>query len=67
MTWLLDFEGYSMRNAPAIRTSLAVLHTLQVRPAPCAAPCVSCSGVACCGCFCGCLMYGWQHVLVQSL
>ncbi|WIA18642.1 hypothetical protein OEZ85_003348 [Tetradesmus obliquus] len=29
MTWLLDFEGYSMRNAPAIRTSLAVLHTLQ--------------------------------------
>lgn len=31
MTWLLDFEGYSMRNAPAIRTSLAVLHTLQVR------------------------------------
>ncbi|KAF6254282.1 CRAL-TRIO domain-containing protein [Scenedesmus sp. NREL 46B-D3] len=29
MTWLLDFVGYSMRNAPAIRTSLAVLHTLQ--------------------------------------
>lgn len=29
MTWLLDFEGYSMRNAPAIRTSLQVLHTLQ--------------------------------------
>eukprot|EP00878_Enallax_costatus_P038091 GHUV01043242.1.p1 GENE.GHUV01043242.1~~GHUV01043242.1.p1 ORF type:complete len:239 (+),score=55.01 GHUV01043242.1:696-1412(+) len=29
MTWLIDFEGYSMRNAPAIRTSLQVLHTLQ--------------------------------------
>jgi hypothetical protein len=43
MTWLLDFEGYSMRNAPAIRTSLAVLHTLQVRPAQhCLAPCALC-------------------------
>jgi hypothetical protein len=40
MTWLLDFEGYSMRNAPAIRTSLAVLHTLQVRPTHCLALCV---------------------------
>ncbi|KAF8064679.1 pitC [Scenedesmus sp. PABB004] len=29
MTWLLDFEGYSLRNAPAVRTSLSVLHTLQ--------------------------------------
>lgn len=29
MTWLLDFEGYSMRNAPAVRTSMHVLHTLQ--------------------------------------
>jgi polyribonucleotide 5'-hydroxyl-kinase len=29
MTWLIDFEGYSLRNAPAVRTSLGVLHTLQ--------------------------------------
>eukprot|EP00879_Flechtneria_rotunda_P003493 GHRR01003723.1.p1 GENE.GHRR01003723.1~~GHRR01003723.1.p1 ORF type:complete len:296 (+),score=96.30 GHRR01003723.1:372-1259(+) len=29
MTWLIDFVGYSMRNAPAVRTSLSVLHTLQ--------------------------------------
>jgi hypothetical protein len=29
MTWLIDFEGYSLRNAPAVRTSLSVLHTLQ--------------------------------------
>eukprot|EP00775_Hariotina_reticulata_P009392 gene9392-9555_t len=29
MTWLIDFEGYSMRNAPAIRTSVNVLHMLQ--------------------------------------
>jgi hypothetical protein len=29
MTWLIDFEGYSMRNAPAVRTSLGVLHILQ--------------------------------------
>ena len=31
MMWLIDFEGYSLRNAPAVRTSLGVLHTLQVR------------------------------------
>lgn len=30
MMWLIDFEGYSLRNAPAVRTSLGVLHTLQV-------------------------------------
>jgi hypothetical protein len=30
MTWLVDFVGYSMRNAPSIRTSLEVLHALQV-------------------------------------
>lgn len=30
MTWLLDFGGYTMRNAPAIRTSVTVLQTLQV-------------------------------------
>ena len=29
MTWLLDFEGYALRNAPTIKTSLAVLATLQ--------------------------------------
>eukprot|EP00882_Tetradesmus_deserticola_P003067 GHRQ01003256.1.p1 GENE.GHRQ01003256.1~~GHRQ01003256.1.p1 ORF type:complete len:298 (+),score=113.14 GHRQ01003256.1:180-1073(+) len=29
MTWLLDFVGYSIRNAPAVRTSLTVLNTLQ--------------------------------------
>lgn len=29
MTWLLDFVGYSMRNAPSARTSLDVLHVLQ--------------------------------------
>lgn len=32
MMWLIDFEGYSLRNAPAVRTSLGVLHTLQVWP-----------------------------------
>jgi hypothetical protein len=31
MMWLIDFEGYSLRNAPAVRTSLGVLYTLQVR------------------------------------
>lgn len=31
MTWLVDFVGYSMRNAPSVRTSVEVLHTLQVR------------------------------------
>ena len=39
MMWLIDFEGYSLRNAPAVRTSLGVLHTLQVRPG-CVAGCV---------------------------
>lgn len=29
MTWLIDFEGYAMRNAPAIKTSLSCLHILQ--------------------------------------
>ncbi|KAI8475407.1 MAG: CRAL/TRIO domain-containing protein [Monoraphidium minutum] len=29
MTWLVDFVGYSMRNAPSVRTSVDVLHTLQ--------------------------------------
>ena len=31
MTWLVDFVGYSMRNAPSVRTSIDVLHVLQVR------------------------------------
>ena len=31
MAWLIDFVGYSMRNAPSVRTSIEVLHTLQVR------------------------------------
>ena len=31
MAWLVDFVGYSMRNAPSVRTSVEVLHTLQVR------------------------------------
>jgi len=30
MMWLIDFEGYSLRNAPAVRTSVGVLHILQV-------------------------------------
>uniref|UniRef100_A0A7S0VLS0 CRAL-TRIO domain-containing protein n=1 Tax=Polytomella parva TaxID=51329 RepID=A0A7S0VLS0_9CHLO len=29
MCWLLDFEGYSLRNAPPIRTSLHCNHILQ--------------------------------------
>lgn len=29
MMWLIDFEGYSLRNAPAVRTSVGVLHILQ--------------------------------------
>jgi polyribonucleotide 5'-hydroxyl-kinase len=29
MTWLIDFEGYSMRNAPPIRTSINVMQILQ--------------------------------------
>lgn len=29
MTWLLDFGGYSLRNAPSIRTSINVLQVLQ--------------------------------------
>lgn len=29
MTWLIDFNEYSMRNAPAIKTSMHVLNTLQ--------------------------------------
>ncbi|GBF97732.1 hypothetical protein Rsub_10896 [Raphidocelis subcapitata] len=29
MTWLIDFVGYSMRNAPSVRTSIEVLHILQ--------------------------------------
>lgn len=29
MTWLIDFVGYSMRNAPSVRASLDVLHVLQ--------------------------------------
>jgi hypothetical protein len=32
MTWLIDFVGYSMRNAPSVRTSVEVLHVLQVSP-----------------------------------
>lgn len=31
MTWLIDFVGYSMRNAPGPRTSVEVLNVLQVR------------------------------------
>jgi hypothetical protein len=30
MTWLLDFEGYSLRNAPPVRMSMGVTHILQV-------------------------------------
>jgi len=29
MTWLIDFEGYSMRNAPPVRTSINVMSILQ--------------------------------------
>ena len=38
MTWLVDFEGYTLAKAPPIKVSLQTLHIMQVRARAAARP-----------------------------